>query len=350
MSSFIPQEYFNMNPNDFDNSFQKYRSISVMPNTCSEFDWSFSEVQSREEKDLSRAFPLETKPTEFPVKPMKIGRYSFTMREPQLSVSKISGPHEDVSNKVVRNMNTWLGACNPFHFTFVPGNTSDSQYPMWKGKCLTPSTSCEVEVHIFHGDDRKSYIVDAVRIEGDATHFHTFFQTLKCLALNTTLPTKMWETRKFPPLPQVRENKLDMSIAFKPIFAFCQSEYRESRLEGVKMFYNIFLKMRATNEQGLNDPNFIKSCVTLVDSLIFDEFDEVSHHAILFFGYLSKIPVYKSALIESQALPFLSQIVEDMPNYVCEANYSNIFVQRECASIIFALSHHDSPTLVSVQA
>jgi hypothetical protein len=160
----------------------------------------------------------------------------------------------------------------------------------------------------------------------------------------------MWETRKSPSLPQVGEHTLDMSIVFKPIFAFCQSEYRESRVEGVKMFYNVFLKMRATNEQGVNDPNFIKSCITLVESLIFDEVDEVNHHAILLFGYLSQIPVYKSALIESQALPFLSQILEDMSNYVCEPSYSNILVQQECASIVFALSHPHSPTLVRVHA
>jgi len=340
MSSFIPEEYVDFN--DEDSLRQKYRSIAVVPDTPSEFNRSYLD-RPYEPESFSSA-PIKTPAIQFHPSPMHVGRYSFTVKVPMMSASAMSGPVEDVLHTVVRHVTELLGGCDTFHFSHIPGNIPGNKYPMWKGKHLVGSSCCEVDVHLYHGDDRDSYVVDVVRIKGDAPPFHHFFRTFKCLALNTTLSTERRVPSKHAPLlSQITGQEKDMLKVFEPVFALCQSLYsREARLEGVKMFYNVLCKIRATDERGLSEPDFMKSCIARVESLIFDECEDISQHAILLFGFLSQIECYRSALIQSNVVPFLFQFVEFVP----EPFYDSIHVRRACASTIATLSQHDSKALV----
>lgn len=335
MSDFIPEEYVN----EDDNLCQKYRSIAVVPSTVSEFDRSFL-ARPNERREFS-TFPLKTPAIEFPSKPMMVGRHSFVMKSPKMSASKMSGPLEEVLNAIISHIGAFLAACDAFHFSFIPGNTQRNKYPMWLGKHIDGSTCCEVEVHIFHGDESDSYILDAVRVKGDAVLFHSFFRTFKSLVLNTHIEPIV--VKKFPVLPPRAGKVEDMHTLFKPIFALCRSEdSREARLEGVKLFYKILCRMREANEPGLSEENFRKICIEHVERLMCDECDDVNQHAYFLFGYLSQIECYKSALIKSELLPSIL----DKVDYVPEPYYDSIHIRRVCASILATLSQYDSEALV----
>jgi len=337
MSGFIPDEFVNFD--DDDTLHRKYRSIALMPNTSSEFDRSFSDVPHEQKMMI---VPLKRTSLQLPSKPIQIGRHNFTIKANDMNASNKSDAQEEILVVVVKSISEWLAECNTFHFSHIPGDTQGHKYPTWKGIYLDGSIYCEVDVHIFHGDDADSYIVDVVRVKGDAAPFHSFFQTLKSRAFNTSLSIEQRVPRKLPSLPQVTGKEEDMLKSFEPVFTLCQSEFRESRLEGVKMFYNVFSKMRASNEPGLSDPDFIKACVCRVETLILDEFEDIIRHAILLFGCLSQMQPYKSLLVESNALPLLFQMVDYMPH----SFYNSVHIQQECTSIIATLTHFDSKVQV----
>lgn len=331
MSSFIPEEQIDFK--DDDNFDKKYRSIAVVPDVSSQFNRSFLDVpfepQTRIVSSLTKAPRLQ-----FPPKPIHCGKYSFTMKYDNNS-STLQEKLEDQLDAVVGRVGAYLGFDNKFYFSLIPG----SKFPMWKGKYMEATVCCEVDVNIYHGDTRNTFIVEAIRMKGDAKSFHAFFRTFKSLATDTEETTRRAIVTP-PSIPLVLGQPKDASNAFQPIFTLCKSEYCERRLEGAKMLYNLLSQWH--DDEGVRESSFIQSCILHLEQLIFDDFHEVAHQAILVFEYVLHIPGYKSAMMESNALPFLFSMVE----YVPEPFYATIHVRRACASIIASLAQHDSVAFI----
>lgn len=332
MSSFIPEEQIDFK--DDDNFDKKYRSIAVVPDVSSQFNCSFLDVPFEPQTRLASSLSTKATRLQFPPKPTHIGKYSFTMKDHNNSYA-FQAKVEDQFEAVVHKVGAYLGFDNKFYFSLIPG----SKFPMWKGKYMEGTICCEVDVNIYNGDACNTFIVEAIRMKGDAPSFHAFFRSFKSLATNTEEKTRRAIVTP-PSILLVLGKPKDTSKSFEPIFTLCKSEYCEKRLEGTKMLYNLLRKWQ--DDEGVRESNFIKSCVLHLEKLIFDDFHEVAHQAILVFESLLQIPGYKSVMMESNALPFLFSMVE----YVPEPFYATIHVRRACASIIASLAQHDSVAFI----
>lgn len=319
---------------DDDNFDKKYRSIAVVPDVSSQFNRSFLDVPFEAETRVASSLLTKAPRLQFPPKPSHYGKYSFTIKDDNIS-EYFQAKAEDQLDAVANRVGAYLGFDSKFYFSLIPG----SKFPMWRGKYMEGTTCCEVDVNIYHGDTINTFIVEAIRMKGDAKPFHVFFRSFKSLATNTEEETTRAIVTPLS-IPLILGQPIDTSSAFEPIFTLCKSEYFENRLDGAKMLYNLLSKRQ--DDEGVRESNFIQSCILHLERLIFDDFHEVAHQAILLFEHLLHIPGYKSAMMESNALPFLFSMVE----YVPEPFYATIHVRRACAYIIASLAKHDSVALI----
>lgn len=368
MSSFIPQEFSNLNDRVHAHTIsQKCRSIALVPDGPSEFSRSYQgsasastptllapviaqvQIQSPVTRILSPSKPLDihasTKTNKTSSrsdqKALTTGRYSFTCDINDIDMAGMERGASTSDEKFINLMNCYLGCSNEFHFSPL---LQENEYDMWKGKYIDAEYLCEVEVHVHYGEKADNYKIELVKTKGDSKPFTSFFRTFKSMWLNPKTANEAAPQKEGPVLktPPYSGGEKDMSKAFNCVFSLCDSVYFDTRVQGVKMFYKLFCQMRTANEEGLLQDNFIKTCVQRVERLIRDEFEDVTQHAIFLFKFLCDIPEYQFALVDSKALSTLFQKV----SYVSEPFYDSIHVRRACASIIYILSQGHSKTLV----
>lgn len=279
-----------------------------------------------------------------PAKPLILGRQHFIIPKEKVlemcgnssyystntKYKSGSGSSVDLFTAVMRMIDTFLDFLKPnYDFSF---NASQECNPMWNGKHIQGSVSCYIDVNIYTGDDEGSYTIEARRIMGDAKPFFSFYREFKALVTGI-VPEYRPQQLQFKPLDAQELSDVDFNKAVEPIFRMTSSEFYETRLEGVKMLCDFV----GNHNEQVDSVDFITKCVESLETLVFDSFTDICHHAIIALGCAVQKPCYRATMVSSRALPFLFHMLKE----VLEPMYESIQVQRESANILATLARDD---------
>lgn len=272
-----------------------------------------------------------------PVKPMVLCKTHFTIESSTLHELCDSSLLDKRSkfDKIVRMIDAYLAYFCFYDFTFA---AQASFPPMWQGKYIQGSQSCELDIHIYSDDGQEeNYIIEANRVKGDAKPFHSFYKEFLSLVLN--LSEEVCHNQfEASPLPVARLTESQFQQAVSPIFKMTMSPYFDARLEASKMLCDLIMH----NHEHLQVKDFVTTCLAHLEVLLVDYFDDVRQHAIVAFASLVNIPCYQAEMVRSTALPLIFSMIEN----VVEARFDSIQVRRESASVLAALSRYDPQGVV----
>lgn len=320
MSDFwSPEEFLECDPNLHNNL--KYRSLAVLSNyqdfQQSSFDIPYERV-------------LVQHNYEIPEQPMLLTPNHFIINRTQAPFVSIAEDKTERFNDLKKLINAFLGCFTSYDFSFIV----QDNYPMWKGKYIQGSSSCEIDLYVYSGDSSDDYIIEAIRIKGDAKPFHAFYKDFKSQLTNKIdEPTKEMHLTLLP-APPLTETQFLHAVA--PFFAMSKCEFFETRLEAVKMLCDLL----GRHSEHLNSPVFVQGCVQSLEALVIDDFEDVRQHAIIAFNLLVKSPYpsFRLALVRSTALPMLLSMVDRPP----EPAYETLQVRREAAHVLATLAKFDA--------
>lgn len=303
----------------------KFRSIKVLPN-FQEHSFDPKELQGllrlpSDTTQLCPTQPIVLMPTHFTINPHECGCSSMFDRRTQFE-------------KVLRMIEACLSYFSLYDFSFV----APHEYPpMWQGKYIQGSQSCEIEINIYT-DSKESYIVEASRVKGDSKPFYNFYKEFQSLMLNIPDDSRLQDCH-LSCLPAAKLSESQFLQAVTPIFNMAKSEYFDSRLEASKIICDLL----AHHHDHLQHAEFITACVASLEVLILDDIQDVREHAILAFASIVNIPGYQALMVQSCALPAIFNMMESM----AEPKFDTIQVRRESAAIVAALSRYDAQSVLN---
>jgi len=326
---FIPEELIDfVSSNEIEDDHYsdqlQYRSLAVVPEFSDYFNHSSIDIPHQ---PLFRSATSNNSPCGG--KPMILSRTHFTIESAK--ANDLCGTDMDVFTTMTRTITAYLSCfVNEYDFSFItPKNAS----PLWKGKYIQGSVSCDIDINIYTGDSPESFIVEASRMKGDSKPFHTFYREFKSLVLNTK--EEGLSSLVFSSLPVAKVlSKEQFLHSVRCIFNMATAKYVDSRVEATKMLCDL---LSQPHNQYLQLPEFSTACVNHLEALIVDDFDDVRQFAIIAFASLKDIPGYQEKLVRSKALPLIFSMVEFVP----EPMYETIQVRRECARLLAALAQFE---------
>jgi hypothetical protein len=334
---FLPEEFIDfVSTNELDDENYldqlQYRSLEVVPDFSDHFTRSSIDIPY--EAPTFRSSTSADNSLLCAMQPMILNRTHFVIESAK--ANGICGGL-DVFGRfrtMTRTITAYLSCFNEYDFSFV---TPEYGSPMWKGKYLQGSVSCEIDLNIYTGDSPDAFIIEASKMKGDAKPFHAFYREFKSVVTNTPEVVR-GSPFNCSSLPGT-QSKEQFLHAVRCIFNMATAEYFDSRLEATKMLCDL---LSQPHNQHLQIPEFASACVEHLEALLVDDFDDVRQFAIIAFTSLKDIPGYKVKLVKSRALPLIFSMVE----YVPEPMYETIQVRRECACFLAALAQFDARAVI----
>jgi len=120
----------------------------------------------------------------------------------------------------------------------------------------------------------------------------------------------------------------------RTIFNMAKNALYETRYEAVKMLCDL---SQHSHQDHLMLPSCVQECVSCLESLIRDSFDEIRQHAIIAFSIFCEIPGYQTEMVRSEILPIILCLADNPMSPIHET----IQMRRECTKILVILTNFD---------
>lgn len=340
----LPDELVDFNPNDFDQdddqssgkiSFRKERGFDTggvslageYPERVSQYGLD-NPYEPQQFEDVMGALNVKY----CPYKPPVLSKTHFVLDASKFSLPTSNHSHNELYIASVKVITFALKYIASYDFSYI----LDGTMPMWKGKYIQGSVSCEIDLNMYKGEVANSFIVEAIKVKGSARPFYDFYREFKALG------TKSGESSAhtlfmMTPLETPKMDKKEFFNSVEPIFRMASCEYCESRLEGSKVLCDII----SAGHEHVCSTEFVQRCVAHLEILVQDDFDDVSQHAVIAFNMLANLPNLNlemvSIMVNSKALPCIFDLIQRPEGHP----WDTIQVRREAAALLTKLAGHN---------
>lgn len=270
----------------------------------------------------------ERNKNECPDKPVLLMRTHFEIEE---EPSSPKSPQTSSFSKIVSRLSACLLQFSEYDFS--PFSPTDY---MWQGKYIRGSSCCEIQVFIYQDRQTSRFIVETHRIKGDSKPFLSFHRDFKSLVTSAKKDKPLSQLQFTPLDPPSVSDELFLE-GLRPIFVMADAPNIEARLESAKMLCDLFV----LSKSQLQLEQCKRSCVSSLERLLQDPFDDVKQHAIMALANLADIPGYEIELIRSHSILSIVVGLIDEDDSVSQSNqFETIQMRRECARILSSLTRH----------